>query len=73
MRAWPLARYPVAFCINTDVRVESGMVAPVLRHFADESVFAVTPNILVEREGLNQGIVRGLYGKGFPQGKYRPA
>ena len=66
------ARYPVAFCINTDVRVESGLVAPVLRHFADESVFAVTPNILVEREGLNQGIVRGLYGKGFLKGSIAP-
>ena len=67
-----LAQYPVAFCINTDVRVESGMVAPVLRHFVDESVFAVTPNILVEREGLNQGIVRGLYGKGFLKGSFAP-
>ena len=66
------ARYPVAFCINTDVRVESGMVAPVLCHLADDSVFSVTPNILVEREGLNQGIVRGMYGKGFIKGSIAP-
>ena len=62
------ARHNVVFCINTDVRVESGLIAPVIRHFADESVFAVTPNILVDREGRNQGIVRGLYGKGFLKG-----
>jgi GT2 family glycosyltransferase len=62
------ARHPVAFCVNTDVRVEPGLVAPLLRHFGDDSVFAVTPNILVEREELNQGIVRGMYGKGFLKG-----
>ena len=62
------ARYPIALCVNTDVRVEPGLVAPLLRHFGDDNVFAVTPNILVEREGLNQGIVRGMYGKGFLKG-----
>jgi GT2 family glycosyltransferase len=61
-------RYPVVLCINTDVLVEPDLIAPLVRHFADESIFAVTPNILVEREGLNQGIVRGLYGKGFLKG-----
>jgi len=65
-------RHPVAFCINTDVRVEASLVAPVVRHFADESVFAVTPNILAEREGKNQGIVAGLYGKGFIKGGFAP-
>jgi len=65
-------RFPVVFCINTDVSVEAGMVAPVLRHFADPDVFAVTPNILAEREGKNQGIVVGLYGKGFIKGGFAP-
>lgn len=65
-------RFPVAFCINTDVSVEAGLVAPVLRHFAAPDVFAVTPNILAEREGKNQGIVVGLYGKGFIKGGFAP-
>jgi GT2 family glycosyltransferase len=61
-------RHPVVFCVNTDVEVERDLVAPIIQHFADDSVFSVTPNILVERDGLNQGIVRGLYGKGFLKG-----
>lgn len=66
------ARYPVVFCINTDVRVEADLIAPLLRHFAEDSVFAVTPAILAEREGKNQGIVDGLYGKGFIKGGFAP-
>jgi len=66
------ARYPVVFCINTDVRVEGDLVSPVLRHFSDRSVFAVTPAIIAEREGKNQGIVDGLYGKGFIKGGFAP-
>jgi GT2 family glycosyltransferase len=66
------ARHPVLFCINTDVRVQEDLVAPVLRHFSDKSVFAVTPAILAEREGKNQGIVDALYGKGFIKGGFAP-
>ena len=71
-RGMAAVRYPVAFCINTDVRVEPDLVSPVIRHFADRSVFAVTPNILAEREGKNQGIVNALYGKGFIKGGFAP-
>lgn len=71
-RGMALARYPVAFCINTDVRVEQDLIDPVLRHFSDESVFAVTPNILARSEGRNQGMVEGLYGKGFIKGGFAP-
>jgi GT2 family glycosyltransferase len=67
-----VTRYPVVFCINTDVMVQADLVAPVLRHFSDGSVFAVTPAILAEREGKNQGIVNGLYGKGFIKGGFAP-
>lgn len=63
-------RYPVCLCINNDVKATSGFIAPLLRHFSDPSVFAVTPNILVEREGCNQGIVTALYGKGFLKGSF---
>lgn len=64
------ASYPVAICLNNDVRVTSGFVLPLLAHFDDPSVFAVTPNILAEREGRNQGIVYGLDGKGFIKGGF---
>jgi GT2 family glycosyltransferase len=63
-------RYPVCLCINNDVKATSDFIAPLLRHFNDPSVFAVTPNILVEREGRNQGIVTSLYGKGFIKGAF---
>lgn len=64
------ARYPVCLCINNDVKATTGFIAPLLHHFRDRSVFAVTPNILVEREGRNQGIVTALYGKGFIKGSF---
>jgi len=66
------ARYPVGICINNDVNVEVNFIAPLLKHFQDQTVFAVTPNILVERERKNQGIVVGLYHKGFIRGGFAP-
>jgi GT2 family glycosyltransferase len=71
-RGMASARFPVAFCINTDVRVNIDLVSPVVRHFQDNSIFAVTPNILAEREGKNQGIVTGAYGRGFIKGVFSP-
>jgi GT2 family glycosyltransferase len=61
---------PLALCINNDVKVSPDLIAPLVSHFADETVFAVTPNILAEREGRNQGIIYGLYGKGFLKGRF---
>ncbi len=66
------ARFSIALCVNNDVKAEPGLIAPLLAHFADEKVFAVTPNILAEREGRNQGIVHALYGKGFIKGGFAP-
>ncbi len=63
-------RYPVCLCVNNDVAMTPGCIAPLLAHFDDPTVFAVTPNILVEREGRNQGIVTALYGKGFLKGSF---
>lgn len=71
-RGMAVACHPVLFCINTDVKVQADLVAPVLKHFSDRSVFAVTPAILAEREGKNQGIVDALYGKGFIKGGFAP-
>jgi GT2 family glycosyltransferase len=64
------ARYPLALCINTDVLVEAGFVAPLVEHFTRDDLFAVTPNVLAASEGKNQGAVRGLYGKGFLKGGF---
>ena len=68
-----LATQPVVLCLNNDVRVSVGFLAPMLAHFDDSSVFAVTPNIIVEHEQRNQGIVRGLYGKGNLKGSFAVA
>lgn len=67
-----IAQYSIGICINNDVNVEVGFIAPLLKHFVENDVFAVTPNILAEREGRNQGIVYGLYGKGFLKGSFAP-
>lgn len=71
-RGMQVARYPLALCINTDVLVENGFVAPLLEHFNDSSMFAVTPNVIAASEERNQGIVHGLYGKGFLKGGFAP-
>jgi GT2 family glycosyltransferase len=69
-RGMAAARFPLVLCINTDVLVEQGFIAPLLEHFSDSSLFAVTPNIIACSEGKNQGIVHALYGKGFLKGGF---
>lgn len=69
-RGMSAAKYRYALCINTDVLVEDGFIAPLLKHFKDDDLFAVTPNILASSEGKNQGIVSGLWGKGFLKGGF---
>jgi len=64
------AHYPIGICINNDVNVEVDFIEPLLKSFRDKNVFAVTPNIIAERERKNQGIVVGLYGKGFIKGSF---
>lgn len=63
-------KHPVALCINNDVSVNIDLISPLLKHFQNEDVFAVTPTILAEREGRNQGVVVGMYGKGFIKGGF---
>ena len=68
-----VVKYPVALCINNDVMVNDDLISPLVKHFeADNDVFAVTPTILAEREGRNQGVVVGMYGKGFIKGGFAP-
>lgn len=65
-----IANYPNVLCINTDVLVEHDFITPLLEHFSDESLFAVTPNIVASSEGKNQGIVHSGFGKGFLRGGF---
>jgi len=67
-----VVKHQMALCINSDVNVDLNLIAPLLKHFEDEDVFAVTPTILAEREGRNQGVVVGLYAKGFLKGGFAP-
>lgn len=64
------ARHSLALCINTDVLVEQGFIAPLMEHFSDVSLFAVSPNVIACSEGKNQGIVHGQYGKGVLKGSF---
>ncbi|NVN89333.1 MAG: glycosyltransferase [Desulfuromonadales bacterium] len=65
-----MARYPVLLCINTDVRAAENLIGPLLSHFNQDDVFAVTPRIVVEREGKNQGSVSGAFRRGFLKGAF---
>lgn len=67
-----VVKHPVALCINSDVMVNDDLILPLASHFIDDEVFAVTPTILAEREGRNQGVVVGLYGNGFLKGGFAP-
>ncbi|MDA8427925.1 MAG: glycosyltransferase family 2 protein [Geobacteraceae bacterium] len=69
-RGMAVARFTLVLCINSDVLVCPGFVTPLVEHFVQSDVFAVTPNILAASEGTNQGAVFGLYGKGFLKGGF---
>lgn len=67
------ARFPILLCINTDVKVEPELLQTLAPHFADPELFAVTPRVIVEREGKNQGAVFGRFGSGFIKGSFASA
>jgi len=71
-RGFAEAQHSILLAINTDVWMEPDSVASLLPHFDDPQVFAVTPNVLVEREGTNQGVTSGIYRKGFLKGRAWP-
>lgn len=62
--------YSILLCINTDVKVERGLLESLAAHFGDPDLFAVTPRVIVEREQKNQGIVFGRFSKGFIKGAF---
>jgi GT2 family glycosyltransferase len=67
------AIFPILVCINTDVKVEEHLIPALAGHFSDPEVFAVTPRVIVEREGKNQGAVFARFGRGFIKAAFAPA
>lgn len=63
-------RFSILLCINTDVKVEKGLLEHLAAHFGDPELFAVTPRVIVEREHKNQGVVFGRFGRGFIKGAF---
>jgi GT2 family glycosyltransferase len=43
------ARYPIVLLLNNDVRLEADCIAPMIRHFKDPEVFAVTGKMLNQK------------------------
>ena len=64
------AKFSILFCINTDVEVQVDLLTLLAPHFADPDLFAVSPRIIVEREGKNQGAVIAAYRRGFIRGGF---
>lgn len=52
------ARYDIVLALNNDVTVEEDLLEKVLPHFADQTVFAVTPNVLDPATGRQQAIFK---------------
>jgi O-antigen biosynthesis protein len=46
------ARYPIVLLLNNDVRLHPGCIAPMVEHFDDPKVFAVTGKIFSQDERL---------------------
>jgi GT2 family glycosyltransferase len=67
------ARFPILLCVNTDVRVEEDLLAVLAGCFTDPDLFAVTPRVIVEREGKNQGVSFGRFSRGFLKGAFAAA
>jgi GT2 family glycosyltransferase len=60
------ARHPVVFLLNNDVRVEEDAIAPLVKHFDDEEVFAVCAKAYRLGTGLLDGAGKlGLFERGF--------
>ena len=62
--------FSILLCINTDVKVERGLLESLAVNFGDPELFAVTPKVIVEREHKNQGVVFGRFSKGFIKGAF---
>ena len=47
------ARYPVVLLLNNDVRLEVDCIAPMVKHFKDPDVFAVTGKMFNQKKAKN--------------------
>jgi GT2 family glycosyltransferase len=60
------AQYPLIFLLNSDVSVEPDCIAPLVRHFEDESVFAVCCHAKrLGTDRLDGGGKIGTFERGF--------
>ena len=65
------AQHPVYICMNTDVKVSEDFISFLVHRLTSKAdIFAVTPQIIVEREGKNQGAVVSAYRRGFIRGGF---
>lgn len=56
------ARHDIVLALNNDVLVEADLLQKMLPRFSDESIFAVTPNVLDPATGRQQAIFKLLPG-----------
>lgn len=60
------ANYPLIFLLNNDVEVEINAIAPLVRHFADDEVFAVHCRVFELETGRECGTGKvGSFARGF--------
>ena len=65
------AQFPIYICLNTDVKVSEDFISSLVARLRSKpDIFAVTPRVLVEREGKNQGAVISAYRRGFIRGGF---
>ena len=57
-------KYDTVVCLNTDVRVSSGFLAPLLKVLQEPEVFAVSPKILKPEQDsyINESLCKTFYG-----------
>ncbi len=57
-----IARNRFLFFLNSDIRVTENFLPPLIKHFEDPDLFAVTPSILVPRMGnLNEALTSAFF------------
>jgi len=52
------AKHEIVMALNNDVTVEKELFSKLLPRFADPDIFAVSPNIIDPRNGINQAIYK---------------
>ena len=58
------SQYPRILFLNTDVKVAPGFLPPLLKHFDDQTVFAVSPRIIIPEENNYNEAVTAAYLRG---------